>query len=311
MADEANERSVPMLSDAAWRAIRGGYDLHVHVAPDIITRRIDDVSLAETFLAHGLKGFVLKSHYAPTAERAKVVSRAVPGIAAIGSLTLNHAVGGLNPVAVEVAGRSGARIVWMPTVDAQNEVGGHATTSGTKIPAWLAIQREIERKRLAPPPMTVLEKDGAVTPPVRSCLELIAEHDMVLATGHLSRDEVFALVSAARTIGVRRIAITHPEFPTQRISGEDQVRLVEMGAVVEHCFTTAYTAKCSWDLMFASIRQTGVERCILSTDLGQPSNPPVAEGFAEFARRLLEAGFSVEEVREMAVTNTARLIEPT
>ena len=45
-------------SEAAWGAIRGSYDLQVHVAPDIIARRIDDLGLAKEFLERGLKGFV-------------------------------------------------------------------------------------------------------------------------------------------------------------------------------------------------------------------------------------------------------------
>src|SRR6266852_9671626 len=122
------------LSEAAWEALQGAYDLQVHVAPDVIERRIDDIDLAKEFLAHGLRGFVLKSHYFPTAERAKVVSRAVPGIHAYGALTLNHSVGGLNPVAVELAGRSGNKIVWMPTVDAANETAGRPDGTETKLP---------------------------------------------------------------------------------------------------------------------------------------------------------------------------------
>jgi hypothetical protein len=58
-----------------------------------------------------------------------------------------------------------------------------------------------------------------------------------------------------------------------------------------------------------SIRVVGPERCLLSTDLGQTINPPVAEGFALFAETLLEGGFSVEEIRRMAVTNSAALVE--
>src|SRR5258708_39363557 len=113
-----------IVTDQAWESIAGAYDLQVHVAPDVIGRRIDDIDLAKEFLARGLRGFVLKSHYIPTAERAKVVTKAVPGIAAYGAITLNHAVGGLNPVAVEIAGRSGCKIVWIPTVDAANETSG-------------------------------------------------------------------------------------------------------------------------------------------------------------------------------------------
>src|ERR1700691_6720041 len=131
------------ITDAAWQAIEGGYDLQVHVAPDVIARRIDDLDLAKEFLAHKLKGFVLKSHYAPTYERAKVVTKAVPGISAFGAITLNHSVGGLNPVAVEIAGRSGCKIVWMPTVDAENETAGLPGAGQKKLPFWAEIQREL------------------------------------------------------------------------------------------------------------------------------------------------------------------------
>src|SRR6202161_2435675 len=89
------------ITDAAWKAIEGGYDIQVHVAPDVIARRIDDLDLAKEFLSAGLKGFVLKSHYFPTAERASVVTKAVPGIKAFGAIVLNHSIGGLNPVAIE------------------------------------------------------------------------------------------------------------------------------------------------------------------------------------------------------------------
>src|SRR5207249_11440894 len=102
MTPEASTTAPVQISDRAWTAIQGAYDLQVHVAPDVIPRRIDDIDLARQFQEHGLRGFVLKSHYIPTAERAKVVSKAVPGIAAYGAITLNHAVGGLNPVAVEI-----------------------------------------------------------------------------------------------------------------------------------------------------------------------------------------------------------------
>src|SRR5207248_6458679 len=173
------------VSPAAWDAIRGGYDLQVHVAPDIIARRIDDLGLAKEFLSHGLKGFVLKSHYMSTAERAKVVTAAVPGIQAYGAITLNHSVGGLNPVAVDIAGRSGCKIVWMPTVDAENETAGLPTGGHKKLPFWAEIQRELAAMGISPPRMRVIDDQGRVLSAARACLELIGRHDIILATGHL------------------------------------------------------------------------------------------------------------------------------
>jgi hypothetical protein len=297
------------ISPSAWEAIRGAYDLQVHVAPDVIARRIDDLELAQEFLAHRLRGFVLKSHYIPTAERAQVVAKAVPGIAAFGALTLNHAVGGLNPVAVEIAGRSGCKIVWMPTVDAENETAGLPGAGQKKLPFWAEIQRELRATGISPPPLTVLDAHGRVSESAHTCLELIAKHDMILATGHLGRHEIFPLVKTAKEMKVRKVLITHAEFPSQNLSAEEQVELARWGALIEHCFTTMYTGKAPWDVVFDSIRKVGASRCIVSTDLGQPINPGVAEGFAMFAEVLLENRFSTEEVRQMAVTNPAAWVE--
>ena len=297
------------ISDAAWEALKGGYDLQVHVAPDVIERRIDDLDLSKEFLAHGLRGFVLKSHYFPTAERAKVVTRAVPGIAAYGAITLNHSVGGLNPVAVELAGRSGCKIVWMPTVDAANETAGRLDGPNVKLPFWAKIQRELAATGIAPPPITVLDSNGKVSEAARRCIELIAKHNMILATGHLGRAEIFALVKAAREMGAQRVVVTHAEFPSQNLTADEQQELAQMGAYIEHCFTTMYTGKASWEGVLAAIRKAGPERCVLSTDLGQTINPPVAEGFAMFAQRLLDGGFTVEEIRRMTVANPSALVQ--
>jgi hypothetical protein len=296
------------ITDEAWSAIQGAYDLQVHVAPDVIERRIDDLDLAKEFLAHGLKGFVLKSHYIPTAERAKVVTKAVPGIEAYGAITLNHSVGGLNPVAVEIAGRSGNKIVWFPTVDAANETAGRLDGPNVKLPFWAKIQREIAAAGITRPPMTVLDADDQISEDARQCLELIAKHDMILATGHLGRHEIFPLVKAAKESGVQRIIVTHAEFPSQNLSGAEQSELADLGAIIEHCFTTYHTDKCSWETVFANIRAVGVTRTMLATDLGQATNPPVAEGFAAFAQKLLEAGFSAQEINQMAATIPAELI---
>jgi len=309
LSTQTTEAMAASITDEAWKAIQGAYDLQVHVAPDVIARRTDDLDLAKDFLARGLCGFVLKSHYVPTAERAQVVARAVPGIKSYGAIVLNHSVGGLNPVAVEIAGRSGNRIVWMPTVDAANETAGRLDGGTEKLPFWAKIQREIAAAGITRPPITVLDPDGRISEDTRYCVELIAKHNMILATGHLGRHEIFPLVKAARETGVQRIIVTHAEFPSQDLTGEAQFELAQMGAIIEHCFTTYYTNKAPWEAVFANIRHAGVEHCMLSTDLGQATNPPVAEGFAMFAQKLLNAGFMVAEINRMSATVPAALVE--
>ena len=46
---------------------------------------------------------------------------------------------------------------------------------------------------------------------------------------------------------------------------------------------------------------------MLSTDLGQRINPPVEDGLPLMADRMLDAGFSEEDVKTVAVTNTRRM----
>jgi Family of unknown function (DUF6282) len=294
-------------SDRARELLRGAVDTHVHVSPDVVERRINDISLARRFEELGMAGFVLKSHYTSTAERASVVRAAVPGVRTLGAISLNRAVGGINPLAVEVAAREGARTVWLPTVDAVNESDERDAPHGARMPVWVKLQLELRERGIEIEPVPVLDARGVVLPETREVLATIARHGMALATGHLGRAEIFAILDAALEQGVRDIVITHPEFPSQNLSVEDQHALGERGALLERCFTTPHTGKVSWERWIENIRATGAERSVLSTDLGQVFNPPVEDGMALMVDRLLEAGFDEREVHTMAVTNTRRV----
>ncbi len=302
------EREHPVPSERARQAVAGGFDPHVHVAPDFAPRRITDLELADRCREVGLAGFGLKSHYTATVERAAVVSAARAPIRALGTITLNDAVGGLNAVAVEVAARQGARIVWLPTVSAPGE---HAEVQEAdpdgKVPVWVRFELDLRAAGAHPRPVPVLDENGRPLAALQEVLEVIAAHDLVLATGHLSRDEIFAVVDAAVAARVATIVVTHPEFPSQSISPDDQKLLARTGALMERAFTTPYTGKCSWEAVFAATRAVGPEQTVWGSDLGQVFNPPVEDGLAIMADEFLAAGFTDEEVRMMAVHNTRRL----
>jgi hypothetical protein len=297
----------PRPSARARELLTGAYDTHMHIAPDVVERKIDDLSLARAFLELKMDGFVLKSHYGSTAERANVVKAAVPGIDALGAVSLNRAVGGMNPLAIEIAARENARTVWFPTVDSVNESHERDQVSGARPPVWVKLQLELREEGIEIPPVPVVDEDNVVLPETRACLAMIAKHGMLLATGHLSRDEIITVVDAAREEGVEDIVITHPEFPSQDLNVADQQALAEKGALLERCFTTPHTGKVTWDRWLENIRATGPANSVLSTDLGQVFNPPVEDGMALMVDRLLQAGFSDEDVHTMAVVNTRRV----
>jgi hypothetical protein len=216
----------------------------------------------------------------------------------------------MNPLAVEVAAREGARTVWMPTVDSVNEAGERNVIGphpAAKVPVWVKLQLELREQGIEIEPVPVVGADGSVLPETRAVLARIAHHGMVLATGHLGRDEIFAVVDTAIEEQVREIVITHPEFPSQALSVEDQAALVRRGALLERCFTTPHTGKIEWERWIGNIRAAGARHSVLSTDLGQTFNPPVEDGMAIMVDRLLEAGFSEDDVHVMAVENSRRV----
>ena len=296
----------PVPSERARELLRGGFDPYVHVAPDFAPRRITDLELAERCLELGLAGFGVMSHYTATAERAAVVNAAVGAPVALGSIVLNHAVGGLNATAVEVAARQGARFVWLPTVSALGEFAKVERADGN-VPVWVRFEVELRAAGAAPRPVPVLDDAGDPLPDLLAVLGVIAAHDLVLATGHLSRAEIFTVVDAAVAAGVKTIVVTNPEFPSHKLSPDDQVALAERGALFQRALTTPYTGKCTWEEIFAATRAVGAAHTVWGSDLGQVFNPPVEDGLALMADRFLEAGFTEEEVRVMAVENTRRL----
>jgi len=298
----------PIPSERARELVRGGFDPYVHAAPDFAPRRITDLELARRCRELGLAGFALTSHYTATAERAAVVNAAVGEKLAAGAIVLNHAVGGLNAAAVEVAARQGARFAWLPTVSALGEFAQveRADTDGN-VPVWVRFELELRQAGARPRPVPVLDGDGVPLPDLEEVLLVVARHNLVLMTGHLSRDEIFAVVDVAVAAGVETIVVTNPEFPSHKLSPADQQALADKGALLQRALTTPYTGKCTWDEVFAATRAVGARRTVWGSDLGQVFNPPVEDGLALMADRFLHDGFSDEEVRIMAVENTRRL----
>ena len=183
----------------------------------------------------------------------------------------------------------------MPTVDAENETAGRLDGGSEKLPFWAKIQRELAAEGISPPPLHGHRRVRRTsTEPARRCLERIAKHNMILATGHLGRREIFALVRAAGEDGpqegprdARRISVAEPDRRRAEGTGRPRARSSNTAS------RRPTPGKAPWETAFANIRKTGVSRTLISTDLGQTINPPVAEGFAMFAQRLLDAGFSV------------------
>src|SRR4029079_15048154 len=271
----------PEPTDRARALVRGAYDLHVHVAPDVPERRIDDVALAHRCADVGLAGFGLKSNYTSTAERARIVSGIAPGVRAVGTITLNWAVGGMHALAVEIAAREGARIGSLetlcspapqgaqiagmpPSAPPAETAGGTEPQPGDKVPMWAKLVHEVRELGFSVEPVEVTDSDGLLLPETKLVLETVARHEMILATAHLGRDDTFAVVDGAFEAGVKTNGVKHHEVPCQNFSIEDQVALADKGCLIERCLTTPYSGKTTYEHVFDGVRAVGIERNFFS-----------------------------------------------
>lgn len=291
--------------------LRGGYDLHVHSGPDVPERKFDDLEISQRYIENGFRGYCIKSHYFCTAERARLINRIHPGFHAVGAICLNYTVGGLNPCAVETAGRDGAKLVWMPTFDAKNEIeytfGGCCTYD--TMPAWAKLMKEHRQAGLVIEGITVLE-ENRLSRAAREVIDAAISRNMVICTGHLGKREIVEVVKEAADRGYRKVIVTHPCWCSIGLSKEEQLELSEMGAVMEQCTSNIKPSYgTTWEQMYAAISHVGPSNCIISSDCGNVNKPYPDQSIEEMADHLLGNGFSKDDIKVMLVENTKELIE--
>jgi hypothetical protein len=263
--------------------LSGVIDLHIHTAPDVRSRKLDDFGVAWAATARRMRAVLIKSHVTLTADRAYLVEQIVPDIRVFGGLALNHAVGGINATAVEVALRLGAAEIWMPTLSA------------------------VHQRHDPMGPGISIYQDGQIAECVIDVLRLIAEHDAILGTGHLSTQEVVDLVPIARELGVRKILVSHPEHPPVDMPSSVQEELRDRcGVLFERCLIS--TTLAGWTMPFAVIRRVGPASTVISTDLGQASNPAPVDGMAMFIASLKAEGYDEPSIDQMCRENPAALL---
>jgi hypothetical protein len=283
--------------------LKGVVDPHVHSGPGMIPRKLDHYEAARQALAAGVRAVVLKDHHASTVGAAHFINgyllKGEP-VTAYGAVCLNNAVGGLNPYVVDAAIKYGARVVWFPTVSAENHIESHKDKEKKKgFP-------DTKEKPLPETPLRVIGADGRLLPQVSEICELIAKANVVLATGHLSVQEIKLLIDEAKLRGVKKILLDHPEF-TVNATIPEMVEFADKGAFIEHTCVIAIN-DITTEYLVEMIRAVGPERTIISSDLGQTTQPYPVEGLARVMRTLLDNGIKENEVDLMFRKNPAFLL---
>ena len=279
-------------------SMKGICDMHVHTNPDLRLRAYNDFELAEAGVRVGARAIVIKSHLGFTVNRAAMANEFIrrtygedTGFTMYGGVVMNKVIGGVNPEAVEKGLKLGAKVIWLPTQSAK---------------------RHLEKMGQDPAKGIELVRDGKVIPELMDVFRLIKDYDVTLGTAHVSPEEAFVIVEAARDAGVKKIVITHPEWWVVDMSVEDQVRLVkDYDVILERCYAQnmgggKYKSNLPDNLEI--IREVGCRNVMVDTDGGQTENPNWEIAMEEYMQYLADHGVTEEELSYMTRTIPYRLL---
>jgi hypothetical protein len=295
-------------NDEGLGLLAGAYDLHLHAAPEIFPRRGNAADYARRAHSAGMAGILVKSHHEGTVAAALLARAAVPEVDVAGSITLNRFVGGINPAAVAAALETGARAVFMPSMQSRR----HLEEFGSSSYGIDGLTLPLSLMDAAGDGVTVFDAEQRLTSDSREVIRLVAEHGAYLGTSHLSPAEIRAVVAEAKLVGAR-VLITHAlHVPTA--SAGFFVDMADEGALIE---VTAHTLSptaaaighgATLEEAVQLITAVGHERVVIATDGGQPSNPWPVELLAGFVTALRGAGILREELGIMMRRNPRRML---
>jgi len=267
--------------------LTGVIDFHVHAGPDSRPREFNDFEAVRLAEDAGLRGVVLKNHFTITSDRAALAATTVNDLKVFGGVALNRAVGGINPEAIRqmVAFSSEhGKVVWLPTFDSEFYVRRAGSNDG-----FVSVMR-----------------NGSVVPELLEVFSLIAQHNLVLAMGHSSPQEVLHLLPVAREMGVENILVTH--VFGQSASLEQMQQMASLGAILELDWLEVYSDALDIFAYVDAINTLGAENFLISSDFGQAGNPDHASGMRAFIQALRTAEINSAQIDLMARKNPAILL---
>ena len=206
--------------------------------------------------------------------------------------TVDRQMGGINPYAVESALKLGGKVVWLPTQSARNHL--------------VKMKQPLDRC------VDVL-KDGKPVPELYDIFRLVKDFNIVLATSHISPEESYRVIEAARDAGVKKIVVTHPEWWLVDMSLDDQVRLArDYDVIHEHCFAQPLGGgkyKSNLPMNLEAIEACGYKNVMVCTDGGQVENPCWEDALAQYIQYLIDHNIPENQIYHMTHTIQANLLD--
>jgi hypothetical protein len=292
-------------------------DMHVHIGPEFLRRKYSAESLAAEARREGF-GVVMKNHFQPTTAQVSQVRRPDDKVALVGSVALNFGCGGVDEHGVRSA-LSGWKadvtaadpdpdrfVVWMPTVCCEAHLRLYNRRDLSE--AW-GIKAKYTKFYAEGTGYTLDPGNTDKMAALRRALQVIADNDLILATGHFDRNETLAVVKTAHEMGIRRIIMTHPLFQTTELDPETMSRMWQQyGAYSELAFVNLAMDHLTYEQYISVIEAVGPQGVILSSDVGQIFSPNVGDAMREFFSEFQARGVKEDDIVQMSVLNTNRLL---
>lgn len=287
--------------DSLSELLKDGIEIHAHSSPSIADRKYSDIEFAKEAYHCEMWGIVLKAHEGDTSARAQLVQEIVPEVKTIGGVVLNRPVGGFNLEAVKMSHQLGGKIVWFPTVDADNHIRFKESYN-----LDLTDYEPGEYGGLC-----IMNKHGEITKEVKSILEYAAEHELLLASGHLSVPEIRILVPVLKNFGIKKFVVQHPDLHIINMSRNDQMWVANQGFFLEKClfsFLPDYRVRSVTETI-RDIKEVGHDHYVMVTDFGQNHHPTPIHGLNFFIQLLKKENFTDQQIKDMLSNTPKKLLQ--
>jgi hypothetical protein len=296
--------------DKSAHILNGACDMHLHSGPSLVPRSVNDVEAVRDYTEAGLSAVVIKDQYFMSTQRAFYINEYIfkgTHTTAYGSVALNNTVGGLSPHVVDAAIKSGAKVVWMPTVSSARhlEKAKERARKGQSGIVGVPLPKEPLYPEV---PLKIIDNSGALLGQISEICRLIAKADIVLGSGHITIDETRLLVEEAKRQGVRKIVVDHPNIMGYQKS--DMLEMVDRGAMIELVAAVALAEPGGIEEIVDLINTLTPENVVLVSDLGQPARPfpkPLA-GLRTLVDNLLANGITEQSLGIMLKENPRKLM---
>jgi hypothetical protein len=152
-------------------------------------------------------------------------------------------------------------------------------------------------------PFVAVSRAGTLLPEVLEVIALVAQHDLTLATGHVTPEETLQILKAAKAAGVKRLIVTHPLLDPQFtwMSIEQLKEAANLGAITAEGEPKRRA--------LVALKAIGASHFIVGSDAGLAGRANHTDTLARAAKSLRAAGVSDADLTLMFKDNPAYLVK--